>query len=110
MLEEIGLKERANHLPRQLSGGEQQRVAIARSLINDPEYILADEPTGNLDSKTGESIMKILEELHHRGKTLIVITHDPRIAGFAHEMATIIDGQLTHKNISSPKEYVWSKP
>jgi putative ABC transport system ATP-binding protein len=109
LLEEIGLKERANHLPRQLSGGEQQRVAIARSLINDPEYILADEPTGNLDSKTGESIMKILEELHHRGKTLIVITHDPRIAGFAHEMATIIDGQLTHKNISSPKEYLWSK-
>jgi len=109
LLEEIGLKERENHLPRQLSGGEQQRVAIARALINDPEYILADEPTGNLDSKTGESIMKILEDLHHRGKTLIVITHDPRIAGYAHEMATIIDGQLTHTNISKSREFLWKK-
>jgi len=110
LLEEVGLKARENHLPRELSGGEQQRVAIARSLINDPEYILADEPTGNLDSKTGAQIMKLLEGLHHKGKTLIIITHDPRIASYAHELATIIDGQLTHKNISSPKEFVWSKP
>lgn len=109
LLDDMGMKERANHLPRQLSGGEQQRVSIARALINDPEYILADEPTGNLDSKTGASIMKILKGLHDRGKTLIVITHDPRIAGFAHELATIVDGELTHKNIFSPKDYVWSK-
>jgi len=95
-------------LPRQLSGGEQQRVAIARALINNPEYILADEPTGNLDSKTGAQIMKILEDLHHNGKTLIIITHDPNIASFAHELVTIIDGQISKDHIKS-KKYLWAK-
>ena len=108
LLEFIGLKDRMNHLPSQLSGGEQQRVAIARALINDPELILADEPTGNLDSKTGDSIMKILEDLHHAGRTIVIITHDPRIAEYAHEHINIVDGQIL-KNHLAGKRYVWKK-
>jgi len=107
LLEKMGMKDRSNHLPRQLSGGEQQRVAIARSLINNPELILADEPTGNLDSKTGKTIMEILNELHEKeGKTFVVITHDPRIAEYAHEIVNIIDGQIVHDHKMS-KSFAW---
>lgn len=83
LLERVGMLQRKRHYPSELSGGEQQRVAIARALANSPEIILADEPTGNLDKKTGETILELLCEIHQEGKTLIVVTHDTRIAKLA---------------------------
>ncbi len=94
LLEAVGLGHRIHHLPSQLSGGEQQRVAIARALINDPEIILADEPTGNLDSKTGKQIMEIFRDLHKKGKTLILVTHDEEVAGYAERVVRIRDGRI----------------
>jgi putative ABC transport system ATP-binding protein len=94
LLREVGLAGRENHRPTELSGGQIQRVAIARSLINNPEIILADEPTGNLDSKSGTEIMNLLTDLNDKGKTVILITHDPRIAGFADRTINILDGQV----------------
>ena len=94
LLKMVGLESRAEHLPSQLSGGERQRVAIARSLANDPKIILADEPTGNLDSKSGEEIMKIFVELNKNGKTVVVITHDKTIASHAKEILKIKDGEI----------------
>ena len=93
-LERVGLKERAHHLPGQLSGGEQQRVCIARALINCPKLILADEPTGNLDTKSTQEIMEILKELHRSGRTVIIITHDEEIASQAHRVIRILDGRI----------------
>jgi len=92
MLERMGLGERADHNPNELSGGEQQRVAIARALINDPVIILADEPTGNLDSKVGREIMGIFAELNHEGTTIILVTHELDIAAFAKRTITMRDG------------------
>lgn len=95
LLEKMELVERANHYPNQISGGQQQRVAIARALVNDPEVILADEPTGNLDSKTGERVMDVLKELNKEGRTIVMVTHEPELA---HEYAKTIyqlkDGKI----------------
>lgn len=97
MLETVGLTDRAKHLPSLLSGGEQQRVAIARALVNDPKIILADEPTGNLDSKTGEDIMKLLKDLNQKqNKTIILITHSEYVKKFADQILEIRDGKLKH--------------
>lgn len=93
-LERVGLGHRVEHRPNELSGGEQQRVAIARALSVDPEFILADEPTGNLDSKTGESVLKLLHELHQEGKTLVVVTHDTGVAKQAERTVRIKDGMV----------------
>lgn len=109
LLNRVGLGDRIDHRPSQMSGGEQQRTAIARALINEPEIILADEPTGNLDSKTGKQIMDVLVDLHEKeNKTLIIITHDPRVADFAHRTVNIIDGQIVHDHGSEGK-FMWRK-
>ena len=94
LLEQIGLGDRIKHLPSELSGGEQQRVAIARALANDPDIILADEPTGNLDSKTGKEIIMMLKKLNEKNKTVIVVTHDINIAKFANKIIKIKDGKI----------------
>ena len=94
LLKEVGLGHRLSHLPSQLSGGERQRVAIARALANDPEIILADEPTGNLDTKTGQEIVSLLEELNKKGKTVIMVTHEPDIAAHAKRAIRIKDGRI----------------
>ncbi len=95
LLKKVGLQHRIDSFPNKLSGGEQQRVAIARALVNDPEVILADEPTGNLDSKTGEMIMKFLDDLHKKGKTIIIITHDAELGKkHAKKIFWIKDGKI----------------
>jgi len=94
LLAEVELLDRKNHRPSELSGGQQQRVAIARALANDPEIILADEPTGNLDSATGKKVFALLKQLHAKGKTVIVITHDDRLATEAESVAYIKDGAI----------------
>jgi putative ABC transport system ATP-binding protein len=90
----VGLGERADHFATELSGGEQQRVAIARALINDPSLFLADEPTGNLDSTAGESIMRLLTHLHQEGRTIVLVTHDQHVASFAERELVLHDGAL----------------
>jgi putative ABC transport system ATP-binding protein len=94
VLKAVGLEQRMDHYPGEMSGGEQQRTAIARALINDPEIILADEPTGNLDSRAGEEIMKIFRELHRGGRTIVLITHDREIARYAQRIIRIADGKI----------------
>ena len=94
-LERVGLKERAYHLPSQLSGGEQQRVCIARALINHPEIVLADEPTGNLDEANENIVLDIFQQLHKEGTTLIVVTHDPEVGDVAQRVITLEHGKIT---------------
>ena len=95
MLERVGLSDRMYHLPNQLSGGQQQRVAIARALVGNPSILLADEPTGALDQKTGKQVMALFKELNEEGRTVIMITHDMNIAAYARRVVHIIDGVLT---------------
>jgi putative ABC transport system ATP-binding protein len=94
LLERVGLQDRLAHYPTQLSGGQQQRVAIARALANQPAILLADEPTGNLDSRTGQEIMTMFEQLHHGGQTIVMITHDHQLAGVAGRRVTLGDGVI----------------
>jgi putative ABC transport system ATP-binding protein len=94
LLELVGLGDRLNHQPHELSGGQQQRVAIARSLVNDPVMIIADEPTGNLDSRSGEEVMRILQDLHRKGVTIVMVTHNPRIASEATREIHMSDGRV----------------
>src|SRR5215475_252260 len=93
-LDRVGMKVRANHLPSQLSGGEQQRVCIARALINDPDIILADEPTGNLDAQNEELVLRQLRELHSQGRTIIMVTHDPAVARLADRLLELHHGKI----------------
>ena len=103
VLEKVGLGDRMDHRPNQLSGGQRQRVAVARALVNDPSIILADEPTGNLDSKTSLDIMRLFEEIHEMGNTLIVVTHEEEVASHAHRILRLKDGlvasDLQNENI-----------
>ena len=98
-LERVGLQKRARHLPTELSGGQQQRVAIARALVTRPSLILADEPTGNLDSKTSREIMDIFHELHRQGNTIVLITHDNDVARQAERAIHILDGKITEASL-----------
>ncbi len=99
-LDEVGLADRMDHRPNELSGGQRQRVAVARALVNDPSIILADEPTGNLDSKTSVDIMKLFGHIHKRGNTIILVTHEESIARYAHRIIHLLDGEIDHIEIN----------
>jgi len=103
LLTQVGLGDRLDHLPGQLSGGQRQRVAIARALANNPEIILADEPTGNLDSKTGHEVLDIFKKLHKEGRTIIIITHDAYVAEQAKRMLKLMDGKVNDNNARCKK-------
>ena len=98
ILEQVGLGNRAEHRPTELSGGQQQRVAIARALVNNPSMILADEPTGNLDTSSGAAIMQVLSDLHNSGRTVLVVTHDPRMIRFATHKIFLLDGRIVSED------------
>lgn len=102
VLEKVNLLHRANHLPQQLSGGQQQRVAIARAVVTDSRLLLADEPTGNLDSTNGVEVMELLAELNRQGTTIIIVTHSQRDATYAHRIVQLFDGQIVAENINRP--------
>ncbi|MFL6231342.1 MAG: ABC transporter ATP-binding protein, partial [Pyrinomonadaceae bacterium] len=103
-LEKVGMVHRAKHLPSQLSGGQQQRVAVARAVAGQPLILLADEPTGNLDSKNGEAVMDLLRDLHQNGATICMVTHDPRYAQFADRAIYLFDGRVVKEETVSFKE------
>jgi len=106
-LERVGMAHRARHLPSQLSGGQQQRVAVARALVGEPSILLADEPTGNLDSRNGEAVMGLLRELHRSGSTICMVTHDPRFARHAERAVHLFDGRVVEES-AEPEEAVGS--
>jgi putative ABC transport system ATP-binding protein len=93
-LEKVGMAHRAKHLPSQLSGGQQQRVAVARALVGEPAILLADEPTGNLDSRNGEAVMELLRDLHRSGATICMVTHDSRFSRYADRTVQLFDGRV----------------
>jgi len=103
-LERVGMAHRAKHLPSQLSGGQQQRVAVARAVAGQPSILLADEPTGNLDSKNGEAVMELLRELHQQGATICMVTHDPRYASYADRAIHLFDGRVVKEETVSFKD------
>ncbi len=100
-LERVGMAHRSKHLPSQLSGGQQQRVAVARAVAGQPSILLADEPTGNLDSKNGEAVMDLLRELHRAGATICMVTHDPRYAAHADRSVHFFDGRVVEENVGA---------
>ncbi len=102
-LDKVGLSHRMGHRPNQLSGGQRQRVAVARALVGNPSILLADEPTGNLDSKTSEEIMALFDELHEQGQTVIVVTHEPDIAAHCHRTIRVSDGKIVQDSINPPR-------
>ena len=104
VLEKVNLLHRANHYPQQLSGGQQQRVALARAVVTDCKLLLADEPTGNLDSVNGVEVMELLSELNRQGTTIIIVTHSQRDATYAHRIIRLLDGQIVSENINRPLE------
>jgi putative ABC transport system ATP-binding protein len=105
-LEKVGMEHRVNHFPSQLSGGQQQRVAVARALVGDPLILLADEPTGNLDSHNGEVVMDLLRQLHGDGATICMVTHDPRYLGFAERSLHLFDGRVTEEDYTPQPQTV----
>ena len=102
-LERVGMAHRTHHYPAQLSGGQQQRVAVARAIAGSPSVLLADEPTGNLDSTNGEAVMELLRELHRGGATIVMVTHDPRYADYAERSIYLFDGQVV-EDVSGPRQ------
>jgi putative ABC transport system ATP-binding protein len=104
MLEKMSLKEKGKRLPDQLSGGEQERVAIARALVNSPPILLADEPTGNLDSKTGREIMELFKSLNEEGQTIVMVTHNPEYAAFSSRAIRLRDGKVVNGNLRVERE------
>jgi putative ABC transport system ATP-binding protein len=110
VLEEVGLGDRIMHKPNELSGGQRQRVAVARALVNTPSIILADEPTGNLDTKTSYEIMKLFQDIHDQGNTIIVVTHEEDIARHAHRIVRLRDGVIESDEKNIPTKVVFSQP
>ena len=100
-LERVGMGHRAKHLPSQLSGGQQQRVAVARALVGEPSILLADEPTGNLDSRNGDAVMELMRDLHRNGSTICMVTHDPRFARHADRTVHLFDGRVVDENVEA---------
>jgi putative ABC transport system ATP-binding protein len=105
VLEQVGLSDRMTHKPNELSGGQRQRVAVARALVNKPSIILADEPTGNLDSKTSQEIMKLFGDIHKAGNTVILVTHEEDIAAHAHRVIRMLDGEIAQDTLQLQQEH-----